>query len=217
VGDRLLVVREVAHRRYLRAAQRGATRAFAGLLGQEPAPERGHRRLPVGQDHWGGRRAEGIRRQQEGPRPKTAPLGGHRGLGAQSKGAQREGARPGRAEAPTAVGTDRTLAPQAPVAGRRIRRQGQEMGQGGDGLSVEIVRKPQKPVPEEVAKVGAEEWAKEGKKVDWQRLMPPRGYVALPRRRVVERTFSWLGQNRRMSLGTTRGCARARKRSSTRP
>jgi hypothetical protein len=140
-----------------------------------------------------------------------------RGLGAQSQGAQREGARPGRAEAPTAVGTDRALAPQAPVAGRRIRRQGQEMGQGGDGLSVEIVRKPQKPVPEEVAKVGAEEWAKEGKKVDWQRLMPPRGYVALPRRRVVERTFSWLGQNRRTSLGTTRGCARARKRSSTRP
>src|SRR5215212_3692895 len=41
MGDRLLVVREVAHRRYLRAAQRGATRAFAGLLGQEPAPERG--------------------------------------------------------------------------------------------------------------------------------------------------------------------------------
>ena len=29
--------------------------------------------------------------------------------------------------------------------------------------------------------------------------MPPRGYVALPRRWVVERTFSWLGQNRRMS------------------
>lgn len=35
--------------------------------------------------------------------------------------------------------------------------------------------------------------------MDWQRLMPPRGYVALPRRWVVERTFSWLGQNRRMS------------------
>jgi transposase len=64
------------------------------------------------------------------------------------------------------------------------------------GLSVEIVRKPPKPVPEEVAK----RWAREGKKkVDWQALMPPRGYVALPRRWVVERTFSWLGQNRRMS------------------
>jgi putative transposase len=67
------------------------------------------------------------------------------------------------------------------------------------GLSVEVVRKPPKPVPEEVAKVWAEEWAKESKNVDWQRLMPPRGYVALPRRWVVERTFSWLSQNRRMS------------------
>ena len=48
------------------------------------------------------------------------------------------------------------------------------------GLRVEVVRKPRKPLPEEVAKLWAEEWAKEGKKVDWQRLMPPRGYVALP-------------------------------------
>jgi putative transposase len=41
-------------------------------------------------------------------------------------------------------------------------------------LSVEVVRKPPtKPLPEKMAKVWAEQWAKEGKEVDWQRLMPP--------------------------------------------
>ena len=57
-------------------------------------------------------------------------------------------------------------------------------------MSVEVVRKPKKPLPEKVAKVWAEEWAKEGKEVNWQRLMPPRGFRVLARRWVVERTFS---------------------------
>jgi putative transposase len=77
------------------------------------------------------------------------------------------------------------------------------------GLSVEVVRKPPKPVPEMVAQIWAEEWAKEGKAIDWQRLMPPRGFRVLPRRWVVERTFSWLGQNRRMSKDYERLCASA--------
>jgi putative transposase len=66
-------------------------------------------------------------------------------------------------------------------------------------VSVEIVRKPKKPLSEEVARTWAKEWAKEGKEVDWQRLMPVRGFTVSPRRWVVERTFSWLSQNRRMS------------------
>jgi putative transposase len=75
------------------------------------------------------------------------------------------------------------------------------------GLSVEVVRKPPKPISEEVARTWAAEWAKEGEKIDWQKLMPPRGFRVLPRRWVVERTFSWLGQNRRMSKDYERLCA----------
>jgi hypothetical protein len=59
----------------------------------------------------------------------------------------------------------------------------------------------------------AREWAKEGVKVDWQNLLPPKGFQVLPRRWVVERTFSWIDQNRRMSIRTTRSYVRAAKRS----
>ena len=86
---------------------------------------------------------------------------------------------------------------------------GKSWAEGVLGLSVEVVRKPLKPVSEKVARLWAEEWAKEGEKVDWQRLMPPRGFRVLPRRWVVERTFSWLGQNRRMSKDYERLCESA--------
>ena len=75
------------------------------------------------------------------------------------------------------------------------------------GVGVEVVRKPPKAVPEEVAKRWAEEWAKEGKDVDWQTLMPPRGFRVLPRRWVVERTFAWICHNRRMAKDYERLCA----------
>jgi hypothetical protein len=35
--------------------------------------------------------------------------------------------------------------------------------------------------------------------VDWEKLLPPKGFQVLPRRWVVERTFSWIDHNRRMS------------------
>jgi putative transposase len=75
------------------------------------------------------------------------------------------------------------------------------------GLSVEVVRKPKKPLPENVAKRWAEEWAKEGIEVDWQRLMPPKGFQVLPRRWVVERTIAWICHNRRMAKDYERLCA----------
>jgi putative transposase len=42
----------------------------------------------------------------------------------------------------------------------------------------------------------AREWAKEGVAVDWQKLLPPKGFVVLPRSWVVERTrtIAWIEQ-----------------------
>ncbi len=76
---------------------------------------------------------------------------------------------------------------------------------GGDwvektlGWRVEIVRGPRKPAPKDVLMRWAEQWAKEGMTVDRRKLLPPQGFIVLPRRWVVERTFSWISQNGRMS------------------
>jgi putative transposase len=67
------------------------------------------------------------------------------------------------------------------------------------GWSVELVERQRKPAPEEVLKLWAEEWSKEGVAVNWEELLPPKGFQVLPKRWVVERTFSWIDQNRRMS------------------
>ena len=47
-------------------------------------------------------------------------------------------------------------------------------------------------------------WVKEGEEPDWddlraRGLLPEPGFKVLPRRWVVERSFSWVGHNRRMS------------------
>jgi putative transposase len=67
------------------------------------------------------------------------------------------------------------------------------------GWSVELVERQRKPAPEEVLMAWANEWAKEGVALDWERFMPARGFRVLPRRWVVERTIAWIDQNRRMS------------------
>jgi putative transposase len=79
-------------------------------------------------------------------------------------------------------------------------------GKGADwaqrvlGWTAQIVRHPPKLAPDEVMRRWVREWAhKEGVSIDLEELSGPRRFGDLPRRWVVERTFSWLGQNRRMS------------------
>ncbi len=68
------------------------------------------------------------------------------------------------------------------------------------GWTAEIVRHPSKPAPEEVLMRWAKEWAKEGIAIDPKKLLPEEGpRPFLPTRWIVERTFSWLSQNRRLS------------------
>ena len=75
------------------------------------------------------------------------------------------------------------------------------------GWSAELVERPRKPAPREVPMAWAREWAKDGVVVDWEHLLPPKGFQVLPPRWVVERTIAWIDQNRRMSKDYERLCA----------
>ncbi|MDP8973580.1 MAG: IS5 family transposase [Actinomycetota bacterium] len=78
-------------------------------------------------------------------------------------------------------------------AGYNGRGKGKDWVENTLGLTAEVVRHPPKP---------RYVWVKEGEEPDWEKLrelLPPPGFRVLPRRWVVERTFSWIDQNRRMS------------------
>jgi transposase len=67
------------------------------------------------------------------------------------------------------------------------------------GWTAEIVRHPPKPAPEEVMMAWVREFDKEGIPIDLDKLLPGQGpRPFLPKRWIVERTFSWLSQNRRL-------------------
>ena len=92
-------------------------------------------------------------------------------------------------------------------AGYRGEDKGADWVRKNLGWSVDLVERPKKPAPEGVLMAWAAEWAKEGVAVDWRKLLPPKGYLVLPRRWVVERTLSWIDQQRRMSKDYERLCA----------
>jgi len=92
-------------------------------------------------------------------------------------------------------------------AGYRGEDKGKDWVKKTLGWSVDLLERPRMPAPKEMLMTWAREWAKEGVKVDWEHLLPPKGFQVLARRWIVERTFSWIEQNRRMSKDYERLCA----------
>ena len=116
-----------------------------------------------------------------------------RGLGAKGESPRGQLGGPGGDQAPARWCQGAVSAPFTPVAGHWLQgpRERQRLGtEKVMGWSVELVERPRKPAPEGVLMSWAEQLAKEGKIVDWQELLPPRGLQVLPRRWVVERSFA---------------------------
>jgi transposase len=68
------------------------------------------------------------------------------------------------------------------------------------GWTAQIVPHPPKLAPEEVMRAWVREFNEEGVAIDLEKLMLGKGpRPFLPKRWIVERTFSWLSQNRRLS------------------
>jgi hypothetical protein len=93
-------------------------------------------------------------------------------------------------------------APLPPVAGRRLHRPGQGRGLGAQGLGMD--RGDRAPPTEDGSRRGDERMGKgvqqRGDRHRREEIhAPQRPRPFLPKRWIVERTFSWLGQNRRMS------------------
>ena len=74
---------------------------------------------------------------------------------------------------------------------------------------MELVERPRKAAPEEVLMSWAEEFLGQGRQDSrgWQKLLPVRAFQVLPRRWVVQRSFAWIGHNRRMSKDYEKLCA----------
>jgi putative transposase len=92
-------------------------------------------------------------------------------------------------------------------AGYRGEDKGKDWVEKTFGWSVDLVERPRNPAPKEVLMAWAEQWRKQDVMVDWEKQLPPKGFIVLPRRWVVERSFGWISHNRRMSKDYERLCA----------
>jgi hypothetical protein len=79
--DRLRLVPEAAHRRYLGAPERRTALTLARTAWKGPQVQRGHSGLPFGQDHRSGRPRARLRPRLGSGRQEAPPVGGHRGPG----------------------------------------------------------------------------------------------------------------------------------------
>jgi transposase len=210
VANRIPLLQKMAYRRYLGEDQPRHPGTLAGPPEEGSSAKRGRGGFPVGEEHRGRRGRARLRRWQEGKGQKAPHPGGHRRLRALE------------AKVHSAKVMDyqgiKTLLDRAKERFPRLRHLWLDAGYRGEdkgadwvqktlGWSVELVERPKKPAPEEVMMRWAREWAREGVAVDWEHLLPPKGFVVLPRRWVVERTIAWIDQNRRMSKDYERLCA----------
>jgi transposase len=111
------------------------------------------------------------------------------------------------AKVPDQDGIRRLLEPACSRLGRLIhlwvdagyRGRGKEWAEKALGLEVEVVNRSPKPTPENVLRVWAREWFKEGREMDLSKLPTRPAFENLPRRWIAERTFAWISHNRRMT------------------
>src|SRR3712207_5684713 len=200
LGNHPPLLQNLALGRYLGAAAHCPAPTVTSTSQEGPSTECGHCGFPVGKDYRSRRRA-GLRRRKEGEGAKTSLAGGHGRPGAKcevhvANMVDQEGIKELLAHAKESL-------PRLSQLWLDAGYRGEENGRGWVekvlGWSVDLVERPRKPAPEEILKSWAEQWRQEGVKVEWEQLLPPKGFQVLPRRWVVERTFSWIDHNRRMS------------------